>query len=254
MKRIAYDDCFFERQEEDVVRSAGVVVPILLELIDPRSVVDIGCGRGAWLSSFREHGVEQLHGLDGAHVNRAQLLIDEASFTAVDLARPFDAGGRFDLALCLEVVEHLPAAAGRAVVSALVAAAPVVLFSAAIPGQGGTRHINERWPRYWEELFSERGFVRIDAIRRRVCYDSAVKWWYRQNLVLYASSEALSASPALREERELTTAAPLEWVHARVFERYLLSTSTLRGLLQRVPGAALSFAVGRRFRGPNEAP
>jgi SAM-dependent methyltransferase len=247
-----YGDSFFDEQEQEVLRSARVVVPLLIDLVAPQAVVDVGCGRGAWLSVFREHGVARVHGLDGEHVNRARLLIDEGAFAAVDLARPFDAGTSFDLALCLEVVEHLPHSAGPSVVSALAAAAPVVLFSAAIPGQGGTGHVNERWPRYWEGLFARVGYVRVDAIRRHVSYDTRVKWWYRQNIVLYASSDALANLPALRQEHELIATAPLEWIHVRAFERYLLQTSTLRGLVAHVPRAARAFLAGKAFRGPND--
>ncbi len=197
-----YDDAFFAESEADVLRSARVVAPLLLQLVQPRSVLDVGCGRGAWLSVFRDLGIDEVRGLDGEHVNRSRLLIDEPSFVAVDLARPFAIDGTFDLALCLEVVEHLQEAAGRRVVEALAAAAPVVAFSAAIPGQGGTGHVNERWPRYWEDLFASHDFARVEAIRPLVSHDVRVKWWYRQNMTLYVAEGALERSPALSRYRD----------------------------------------------------
>ena len=247
-----YDDAFFDEKEEDVLRSARVIVPLVVELVRPQSVVDVGCGRGGWLSVFREQGVEQIRGFDGEHVNRAKLLIDPTAFTGIDLARPFEVDGAYDLALCLEVAEHLPRAAGPDLVGALVHAAPVVLFSAAIPGQGGTSHVNERWPRYWEELFAEHGYVRVESIRPKVCYDARVKWWYRQNVTLYASGAAVDARPALAAELEREPTAALEWVHVQVHGRQLLATSTLRGLLPRLPAAVRALVLRRRFHGPND--
>jgi SAM-dependent methyltransferase len=247
-----YDDRFYDAKEEDVARSARVVVPLVLDLVQPRRVVDVGCGRGGWLSVFRELGVEHVRGLDGAHVDRERLLIDPAAFTAVDLAKPFEIDGSFDLALCLEVAEHLPPAAGPHLVGALVRAAPVVLFSAAVPGQGGTRHVNERWPRYWHDLFAEHGYVRSDAIRRTVCYDQRVKWWYRQNVTLYAATVGAAKFPALQAELEREQSPPLEWVHVKVLERHLFAMSTLRGLARLGHRAAWALLTRNRFRGPND--
>ena len=247
-----YDDAFFDEKEGDVLRSARVIVPLVLELVPARSVVDVGCGRGAWLSVFREHGVEQIAGLDGDHVNRERLLIDPALFDAVDLSQAFDAGGPYDLAVCLEVVEHLPAAAGPAIVAELTRAAPVVLFSAALPGQGGTDHVNERWPRYWEQLFDRHDYVRVDCIRRSICYDTRVKWWYRQNVTIYASHDAVARHAPLRAALSADPAAPLEWVHVKVFERQLMASSTVRGVARSAPKAVRALLRRQRFRGPND--
>jgi len=247
-----YDDAYYDDKEEDVLRSARVIVPLLLDLVPARSVVDVGCGRGEWLAVFREHGVEELAGFDGYHVNRDRLLIDPALFTAVDLAQPFDPGGPYDVAVCLEVVEHLPAAAGAAVIGRLTQAAPVVLFSAAVPGQGGTGHVNERWPRYWEELFGGHGYTRIECIRRSVCYDTRVKWWYRQNVTIYASRDAVARHAPLRAALSHDSAAPLEWVHVKVFERRLLASSTVRGVARSAPKAVRALVRRQRFRGPND--
>ena len=116
----------------------------------------------------------------------------------MDLSRPFKINGRYDLAICLEVAEHIPDEHSRDLVDALCAAAPVVLFSAAVPGQGGTGHINERWPEYWRERFEARGYRICDVIRPRIREDRRVVWWYRQNIVIYASEAGLAAHPALR--------------------------------------------------------
>jgi hypothetical protein len=174
-----YHDGFFDAQAEGALRSARVIAPIIVDLIHPARVVDVGCGRGAWLKAFQESSATAIKGLDGAYVDRAQLMIDPAAFTAADLTNPPDLG-KHDLAICLEIAEHLPSRSARSLIRALTSAAPAVLFSAAVPGQTGTRHVHERWPWYCEELFQERGFQRLDPVRRCLRDDQRVEWWYRQ--------------------------------------------------------------------------
>src|SRR6185437_3265527 len=94
-------------------------------------------------------------------------------------------GRRFDLACSLEVAEHLPRERASDFVGLLTRSAPIVLFSAAIPGQGGNHHINEQWQSYWSELFRSRSFQAFDCIRPIVYGNPAVDWWYRQNTIVY---------------------------------------------------------------------
>lgn len=85
-----------------------MVVPLVLQLIQPRSVVDVGCGLGAWLRVFQEAGISDIQGVDGPHVDTATLEIPAARFTAIDLRVAFGMARTFDLVLSLEVAEHLP--------------------------------------------------------------------------------------------------------------------------------------------------
>ncbi len=180
-----YNETFFDRLVDGAHSSARVVLPLVLDLYPASSVVDFGCGQGAWLKACLENGMETVLGLDGDYVNREKLLVDRDQFRASDLSRPVRLNRRFDLALCLEVAEHLPARSAPILVESLVAAAPVVLFSAALPGQGGVHHINEQWPTYWERLFAEQGMRKYDVIRPMIWNDSSIEWWYRQNLYLF---------------------------------------------------------------------
>ncbi|MER3452772.1 MAG: hypothetical protein C4321_03245, partial [Chloroflexota bacterium] len=153
-----YDRAFFEELADATCASADAVAPLLVDLVRPASVLDVGCGTGTWLAAFRRLGIEDVFGIDGGEITPSMLEIPAACFARADLSRPFDLGRRFDLALCLEVGEHLPAGAADALVGSLTAHAPVVAFSAAIPFQGGAGHVNEQWPGWWAARFAERGF------------------------------------------------------------------------------------------------
>jgi SAM-dependent methyltransferase len=192
-----YDADFYGGWSEITRTSAAEVVRLVMDLVGPRSVCDVGCGSGLWLQAFREAGVASVRGLDGPWVDPASLPFGAEHFEAVDMTRPFTVGGRYDLAMSLEVGEHLPPSRADGLVEALTDAAPVVLFSAAIPHQGGVRHINEQWPGYWVERFAARGFVVLDAIRPTVWEDERVADFYRQNIGLYVAREALDRYPAL---------------------------------------------------------
>ena len=122
------------------------MIPLIIDLVNPRSVIDIGCGTGTWLSVFKDHNIDDLKGVDGDWVKDELLLIPKACFIAHDLTQELQIEQRFDLAVSLEVAEHLDKQYARNFVSTLVKLSSVVLFSAAIPFQGGTHHVNEEWP------------------------------------------------------------------------------------------------------------
>src|SRR5262245_20958009 len=163
-----YTDEFFDQHQEGSRRSARIIVPLIMELIGPKSVVDVGCGLGTWLSVFRHHGVERILGIDGDYVNRQRLEIAQHEFFVRDLSSPTPIDRGFDLAVSLEVAEHLPERSADSFVDFLTSLAPVVLFSAAVPCQGGTNHLNEQWPDYWAARFESRGYRTCDYIRDRI--------------------------------------------------------------------------------------
>jgi SAM-dependent methyltransferase len=218
-------------------------VPLLLGLAEPRSVVDVGCGLGTWLSVFRNRGIEDVHGVDGTWVDPALLEIPRAAFTPADLERPLALGRSFDLAISLEVAEHLPAAAADTFVDSLTALAPVVAFSASIPMQGGTNHVNEQWPDYWAERFEARGYVTIDAVRPRIWGNPRVDWYYAQNLLVFARPAALAVLPVLRREVAGTVRSRLALVHPR---GYLEAVGWRQRLLKAAEDLAASLPHGAR--------
>jgi SAM-dependent methyltransferase len=240
-----YSEDFFNAIENGSLQSAQLIVPLVLEWTRPRSVIDVGCGRGAWLRAFQNCGVENIRGMDGNYVDTASLLIPQECFSAVDLNMPFELPGRYDLAVCLEVAEHLPAAMANVLVRRLTAVAPLVLFSAALPGQGGTDHLNERPPSYWRRLFAAHGFGMFDPIRPAILTDARIKWWYRQNIVLYATKEAIDRLPLLESCRVPPNGLGIEWVHARAWASV---TGFPSRLCRQLPGA-IRCAIRRRLVG-----
>ena len=183
--KLDYSSGYYSRLHDGSGSSAKAVVPVVRELVQPASVVDLGCGTGAWLAEFKRQGVQDVLGVDGPHIPVDQLEIKPSEFLASDLSRPIKLRIKFDLAMALEVAEHLNEEEAEEFVESLTRLADAVLFSAAVPHQGGKHHVNEQWPAYWSERFAFHDFVALDPFRRLLWERSDVDWWYAQNLILY---------------------------------------------------------------------
>jgi len=217
-----YDETFYNTYAPYSSESASKVIPYILQLFSPKSVVDVGCGIGTWLSVFKNQGVEDILGIDGDYVNRNQLLFDQNHFLSHDLTQPLPSENirRFDLAISLEVGEHLPQSSAEQFINTLISLAPIVLFSAAIPHQGGTYHINEQWPNYWAKLFKQKGYVTMDLLRPRIWGDRQVEYYYSQNSLLYIEESYVENFPNLKkyivsaDNEWLSIVHPLKWLKA----------------------------------------
>ena len=218
-------------------QSASVIVPFVLSLFPFESVIDVGCSVGTWACRFLESGVPDVIGMDGDYVERSMLCIPQERFFAHDLRTPVRLNRRFQLAVCLEVGEHLPQARSRGLIDDLVSLAPCVLFSAALPGQGGTDHVNEQYLSEWAALFATHDFVALDLIRHQIWNISEVSWWYRQNIVLFAHR----THPLVARH---TPATVLDYIHPRLGERF--RQRPFRELVHALPRALL-LAVSRRL-------
>lgn len=182
-----YGSDFYTTIRAGVRASAAVVVPTVLAAMDGAvsSVVDVGCGEGWWGSEFAKRGIPTVLGVDGPWADGSAA---EITYLTCDLTDRLPKQiGTFDLAVSLEVAEHLPQSRADSFVDDLCCLAPDILFSAAIPGQGGTGHVNEQPPGYWVDLFERRGYSVSGALRWMLWNDDRVENWYRQNL-LFAST------------------------------------------------------------------
>jgi SAM-dependent methyltransferase len=190
-----YDDAFYRYISEGAAYAAAAVAPALEGALGRKleSVLDVGCGAGAWLSVWRDRGAT-VCGLDGDYVNRRSLLITPEEFSVQDLRQPFDLQQRFDLVQCLEVAEHLPAEVSAGLVACLCRHSDLVMFSAAPPGQGGENHVNEQTYEFWRDRFAEQGYRMYDPIRRAIGADAKVKPWYRYNIFVYVKENTLDST------------------------------------------------------------
>lgn len=212
-----YDRRFYDRAVRSGEASASRIISILRGMAPITSVLDVGCARGTWLSEWARSGTTEIHGVD--YPPTAPLKIPPANFTAANLASGFDLGRTFALVQSLEVAEHLPPEAADCFVDALIGhSSGLILFSAAVPGQGGEGHVNERPLEYWRGLFRGRGFRPIDCLRPIISADKAISYWYRYNIMLYARPDTWERlSPEVREftipdsQRKIRDYSPLSY-------------------------------------------
>ena len=215
-----YSRAFYRSQRDGSLRSAIAILPIVFDLVKPKSVVDVGCGVGTWLRVCDQLGVQRYLGIDGEYVDSSQLVISPSNFMSHDLAKAFEIDSSFDLVLCLEVAEHIPSSATETFIDSLTSLGPVILFSAAIPFQGGTFHLNEQWPEYWEEKFSRRGYRLIDCIRSKIWHDENVDPWYAQNCYIYINNYRLGDNEELDKVAVQGSPKMLSAVHPKLWSYY----------------------------------
>lgn len=201
----SFSGAFYRSITAGAAKAAASIAPLVQRCIGAKSVVDFGCGTGAWLEAFRACGSKEVLGLDQFDPAGVALRIAPGEYRRVDLTLPVAVGARFDLALCLEVGEHLPPASSQTLVRNLVAAADCVVFSAAVPGQGGVGHFNERPIAEWVKMFADEGYSASDFVRAEIAERRLpAEPWYRYNTLFFYRSSLAAAQPACVREHELT--------------------------------------------------
>lgn len=179
---------FFTKRQELARRSARDILHIVFSHVRPTSVIDLGCGTGTWLSQCERLGVRSYLGVDGDWVDRDLLEIKPDQFVVHNLeTEKYRPQRRYDCAICVEVAEHLSPEMGEGLIQSLIEASDIVLFSAAIKGQGGTGHINEQPQRYWASKFLEHNYICVDLVRPNVWENDSVNVIYKQNMLLYVT-------------------------------------------------------------------
>lgn len=217
------------------------IVPKLIDFFSPKSVVDVGCGLGTFLHVFMENGVTDILGIDGPWVNKTLVSqnIPLDTFLEKNLEEDINIDRRYDLAICLEVAEHLHQIYASELVSKLTDLSDIVIFSAAIPSQGGQNHINEQWLTYWEKLFDAHGYVLYDILRPQIWDNPDIFFWYKQNMVVFAKKGCVSDSLLHAESKPIRNI-----VHPDLF---LHQSYTLAELQEK--NNALSYELKRLYSG-----
>ena len=193
MANNTYNNKFFESRVGLAYYSAITILNIVKKNISNfDSVVDIGTGTGTWLKAAEKIGARKIKGYDGYLQDTTLLEISPTCFELHDLEKPIINASKFDLALCLEVGEHIKNECSETLVSSISNCSDNVIFSAAIPGQLGVGHINEQWPDFWISLFAANGFNCIDIIRPKIWANIKIPFWYKQNCLFFTKDESLT--------------------------------------------------------------
>lgn len=245
-----YGDNWYEDHVAASLDSGRLVLGHLWQYLQPASVLDVGCGRGSWLAACRELGAETLIGLDGPWNSQAAMIEPAIQFRAVDLNQPFALDAPVELAMSVEVAEHLEPSSSERLIECLTSASEVVVFGAAYVEQGGTHHINERRHSFWAKLFAARGFAVFDLFRPNFWDDARLPFWYRQNTFLYVKRnsrafERLTAAGL----HELRNIAFTDCVHPELFDAKAGVTISFRQVVRQfVPSLARSIRAQRSRR------
>ena len=233
-----YNERFYKSQMDGSYRSASEYVNHLSKIYKPQSVIDFGCGRGTWLKAFKDIGVEQLVGLDGKWNSQDRMVEPSIKFVPVDLNEPINISEKFDIAISLEVAEHLKESSADNFVKNMTTLSDVVMFGAAYTSQGGIDHINEQPPTYWANIFLKYGYVPYDLFRPVFWGSSKISFWYQQNTFLYVrSSSRVNETLQNMGQKPIINTAFMNCVHPTLYNLKLSSLSVKSMVIQSIKKA-----------------
>jgi SAM-dependent methyltransferase len=149
----------------------------VVEVCQPSTVLDLGCGQGYFVKWLRDEKVEAW-GVEGE--NLGSLFRAPGYQIQQDLSQSFDLGKTYDLVMCTEVVEHIPEIYEDVVFDNIAHHTHrYLVFSGATPGQGGTGHINEKPETYWFACLVRRGFKLLHAASVQTRLSSTLDWYVK---------------------------------------------------------------------------
>jgi len=213
-----YTQKFYDKYFEGSYSSAKEVINFISDFLTPKTIIDFGCGAGTWLMASKEILSSKILGIDQHKYSEIRMYIDEEEYISLDLTSPIQIGEKFDLAISVEVAEHLDEKHADIFVETLCNHSDIILFSAAVPLQGGRNHINERPCTYWAQKFAQKGYDLVDCVRPSIWNNDNVDAWYKNNIVLYVNREGkcLGNVPI--------TSSPIDIIHPKLLERIVEET------------------------------
>src|SRR4051794_23205037 len=168
-----------------------VMAPVREGFPAAHELVDVGAGSGADAAAAARRSASVV-ALERSRAGRAMATLQRVRTAPFDLSDAAPPAQRADLAYCFEVAEHLPPELGDRLVAFLAASAPVVVFTAAHPGQGGYGHVNEQPPSYWSERFRAAGLEEsrgeADELRRVFRSNGVHAPWFEQNVLVFRAA------------------------------------------------------------------
>ena len=193
-----YNYNYYVRDVETPASQGAVVMArSITDFFKPKTVIDVGCGTGALLASFRDLGCD-VQGLEYASAGIELCETRGLPVLKFNIERDsFTEPGSFDIAVSFEVAEHLPSWSANRYVALLCRLAPVVVMSAARPGQAGTDHLNLQSPAYWIKKFAELGCKFEEDVRDQFSkqwHAAGVAGFYSKNLLVFSRLTTGSAA------------------------------------------------------------
>lgn len=216
--KTTYDPSFFKWASDSHICAMNTL-RVLFEYFVPESFLDVGGWHGPWSKAFYDiTGSSQYTLIDGDYVDTNNILVDKSNFIWFDLSKKLDLWCKYDLVNCLEVAEHLPETSADSLILSLISHGDVILFSAALPGQGGTHHVNEQYPKYWSDKFFSHGFVCLDFLRAVIWDDEQIQWWYRQNIMVFIKKTVYDSRMHPKLSDIVPVTKPLSLIHPWAWE------------------------------------
>lgn len=213
------------------------VAPLFSEVI---TVLDLGCGMGAWSAVVESDESKSVQLVDHPSVPKSNLLVkNKDNFLGIDLDKELPPSARWDLIICIEVLEHFSTKRALELKDFIISCTDLVLFSAAIPGQGGVGHINCQRHSYWHHQFKQAGFKYYDGFKSAIVHDESIPFWIRQNLFIYYTAKY----DFIFADKPNYTPANFELIHAGMLRNEI----GLKSWLNMGPAVWLNF-IRRLFK------
>ncbi|CAA0125658.1 Ubiquinone biosynthesis O-methyltransferase [BD1-7 clade bacterium] len=220
---MTYSEEFFTSREKVTEASANKVFDVIWSYFQAESVLDVGCATGIWLCEAQKKGVSKIYGIDGPWVPVEHLKIEQDDFWTKDIVdilnQKVSLDSKFDMTICIELAEHLPENKSDDLIEFLTNPTDVVLFSAAVKGQGGTGHVNENTQSYWQKKFDNAGFDAFDVVRPEVWTSPEVNMIYKQNMIVYARRSSAAHSTFSKTHVAVSDEYSLNRVYPELLEK-----------------------------------